>query len=145
MQDYAIGLAVYSGNKMTNAERKFHLRWLRHSINEGDIDKEMLPFLRQINAFPFIATTQSCCGHGDGKSHGDRQAHITFRCALSPEETIDSILSQLDPLPECRLNVQISFDCDQLSYTIWIHQSSDWREVMEDFIHILEKVRLKEA
>ena len=40
----------------------YAMKTLQEHINEGKVDREVLPLLKKINSFPFFATLSSCAG-----------------------------------------------------------------------------------
>jgi len=127
----------FKGNILTEEERKLRLLFLDEEIKENRVDKDMIPFLKRINRFPFIVTTQSCSGHGEDPSKG-RHAHIDFRSALSEKDTINKILR---PMSERFVDISISLmlEVNKLRYVIWLNNFK-WKEQLEYFISILEQV-----
>lgn len=132
-----IGLDQFKGNILTKEEKEYRLGELQEEIKRGNIDRELLPYLERINRFPFLMTTQSCCGH----ERGFRQigAHIDFRSSLGVENTINSILKPLDAkFPSLSFSLY-GLHCDRLRFAVWL-DNERWREQLEYFINLLERI-----
>jgi len=139
---------VFSGNVMTPAEKRLRVKQLREELSYKQIDREMIPYLVRINRFPFIATTQSCCGHGGHRElRSGRKArtwaYLDFRSGLTPAETIDWILRPLcDKFPEeNEIRMDLALECGSLRYVVWL--SNDiWRAQLEYLICLLSGIAL---
>lgn len=128
-------LEKFKGNCFTPEEKEYRLQQLKKEILDGEVDEEMISYLEKINSYPFIVTTQSCCGHGE---HSGRVAYIDFRSSLSPEEVINYLLKPLDKKFSPYIGFQLcGLDCDRLRYCIWLHNEM-WKEQLEYFIQLLE-------
>jgi hypothetical protein len=139
---------AFSGNVMTAAEKRLRVKQLREELEYNQIDGELIPYLVRINRFPFIATTQSCCGHGGHRElrSGRKSrtwAHIDFRSGLTPAETIDWILRPLyDRFPEeNEIRVDLALECGSLRYVVWL--SNDiWRTQLDYLMCLLSGIAL---
>jgi len=136
-----MGLEEFKGNILTGEEKQYRLKTYYEEKKEGYIDKAITPFLEMINEFPFIMTTQSCCGHGEDiecPEHG-RRAHIDFRCMLSVEDTIDKILRPFTEKHYHSVSCQLMMECDRLRYCLWI-DNDRWKQQLADLLDILRDV-----
>lgn len=126
------------GNRLTMQEKEYRLNKLQEEIGKGWVDEEIIPFLERINAFPFIVTTQSCCGHNEDPATG-RHAHIDFRCTLTEQDTIDKILR---PFSNNWINsdVTLMLEANRVRYVIWL-DNKEWTEQLESFIEVLETIK----
>jgi len=123
----------FKGNILTAEEKEYRLMKLYKNVEE--IDEEIFPYLVKINKFPFIVTTQSCCGH---KGLSGRQAHIDFRCALTEKDTIDLFLRPMSNKFE-KINIELMLEANRLRYCLWL-DNNKWREQLNYFIDLLVKV-----
>lgn len=129
-------LNEFHGNKLTSVEKYFRLKQLEEEIREGLVDEEIIPYLKKINSFEFICTTQSCYGH-------DKEAaHFDFRCNLDPEWVIDNFLKPLsEKFNGLHFNLY-GLHNDRLRYCIWIHWQEygyNWDDPIKYFIKLLNK------
>lgn len=137
-----ISLDQFKGNILTKKEKEYRLGELQKEIKEGNIDRELLPYLEKVNKFPSLMTTQSCCGHGG--SSKDKRAHIDFRSSLGVEYTINSILKPLDAkFPSLSFSLY-GLHCDRLRFEVWL-DNERWREQLEYFITLLKKIERRKA
>jgi hypothetical protein len=130
-------LNSFKGNVMSAEEKMWRDRaydHLKSSSSKGNLDKELIPYLDRINAFPFIATTQSCCGHGGSK---ERRAYIEFRSGMSMEDTVAKLIEPL--YHELDDEIWLALSCDTLGYVFWV-KNERWKDTLEIFIDLLERV-----
>ena len=133
-----MGLEKFTGNLLTQEEKAYRLKELYEYNVGNDLDMEFLPYLKRINAFPFMCTTQCC----DGGKEGQDDAHFDFRCAYPPEWVVDNLLK---PIVEKFEGIHVSLyglHADRLRYCIWIRNEEygyDWWEPVEYFISQLEE------
>lgn len=128
----------FTGNVLSAEEKAYRMERLERTIADDDfdieIDRRLLPYLRAINEFPFIMTTQSCWGH-----YGDdgRKAHVDFRSALSEKDTINLLLR---PLTDRFYNVTVHLymEASKLRYCLWL-ESENWRAPLDYFLQLLAK------
>lgn len=134
----------YKGNRLTKRERNYRLKKLEKEIQEGLVDQEIIPYLERINKFPFLITTQSCCGHKDKRKTGSK-AHIDFRSALSERDTINKILRPLDAKRDPPdIAVQIMIETYGVRYCLWL-RNDKWEEQIEDFLKVLEEIKYEKS
>ncbi len=132
-------LDQFRGPLLTIEEKKYRLQTLENEIELGEVDEEMIPYLKKINSYPFIVTTQSCSGHGEDRGTG-RQAHVDFRCALPIHMVMDDLLMPMDE----QFSPHIFFTlmglwCDRLRY-VMDFDNDDWTDQISYFIELLETV-----
>ena len=133
----------FYGNLLTREEKELRLNLLQKEIDEGEVDEEIIPYLKKINSYPFIVTTQSCCGHNEDPIRG-RRAHIDFRTSLSPEVVINCLLKPMDKKYSPHIGFQLlGLECDRLRYCMWL-DNQNWREQLNYFIELLESLYEKE-
>ncbi len=119
-------------------EKEKRLERLRKEIEMGRVDKELIDYLERLNSFPFIVTTQSCCGHGEDPKAG-RRAYIDFRTSLSFEEVVSKILSPLErKYPELSFQL-FGVRVGKPRFCVWL-DNKEWREQLEYFIRLLEEI-----
>ena len=138
-----VGLPISQGNVCSIKERNYRLKELEEEIKRKWVDEEMIPYLIRINKFLFLVTTQSCSGHNEDMRDG-RKAHIDFRSLLSEKDTIDKILRPFDIKrnpPDCAYELMV--EPYGIRYIIWLRNDL-WREQLEDFIKVLEEVKIEE-
>jgi len=146
MRKYRVAfLNTCKGNILTERERKYRLYRLEQETKPDSpepIDAEILPYLKRINRFPFLVTTQSCCGHGEDPRTG-RKAHIDFRSALSVENTINKIIR---PFSDKWINSEVSLmtESERLRYVLWL-DNKEWEKQLDSFIEILCNVYTTEV
>lgn len=132
---------ITHGNRFSAKEKHCRIKQLKKEISRGWVDKELIPYLEKINKFPFVVTTQSCCGHDEKDG---RRAHIDFRSALSEADTINKILRPLEfkrNPPD--IAMQIMIEPYGIRYCLWF-QNNRWRDSLEDFIKVLNDVSSSE-
>lgn len=132
-------LDQFRGPLLTSEEKKYRLQGLANEIELGEVDEKMIPYLKNINSYPFIVTTQSCTGHGEDRGTG-RQAHVDFRCALPIHMVMDELLMPMDE----RFSPSIFFTlmglwCDRLRY-VMDFDNDTWEDQISYFINLLEPV-----
>ena len=52
---------------LSRYEKEQHLQFLSDQIKTGEVDKELIPYLSEINSIEGICTTLSCAGHKKNK------------------------------------------------------------------------------
>ena len=127
---------ITQGNIMGEKERSNRLKELDEDIERGWVDKEIIPYLERINKFPFLVTTQSCCGHNEDRD--GRRAHVDFRSMLNEANTINKILR---PFAEKRnpldVGIELMIEPYGIRYIIWM-RNDRWQNQLEDFIKTLD-------
>ena len=132
-------LTRFRGPQLTHAEKRYRLQELESEIEQGLVDKEMIPYLKKINAYPFIVTTQSCTGHGEDPATG-RQAHVDFRCALPIYMVMDELLMPMDEQFSPKIGFWLmGLWCDRLRY-VMDSPNDAWEEQLSYFIELLEPI-----
>lgn len=128
-------LDKFKGNILTSEEKEYRLMSPNGLYyNVAEIDEEIFPYLVKINGFPFIVTTQSCCGH---KGENNRKAHIAFRCALTEKDTIDLLLRPMSNKFE--IYVELILEEEGLRYCLRL-DNNKWKEQLNYFIDLLLRV-----
>lgn len=128
------------GNVCSEKEREFRLRELEEEIKTGWLDKEIVPYIKRINLYPFLVTTQSCCGHGENPMTG-RRAHIDFRSLLSETDTINKISRPFDSKRNPSDSaLELVIEPYGIRYLLWLRNDA-WKEQLEDFISVLREVK----
>lgn len=136
-------LKQFTGNQLTAEEKEFRMKNYEHLKkikSPPELDEEIIPYLDRINAFPFLVTTQSCCGHGRPQS--EKHAHADFRSGLNERDTIDFLLRPLADRSDPNLSFELMTECDRLRYIIWL-SNDKWKEQLEYFIHLLQECKEK--
>jgi len=131
----------FKGNILGKREKIARTTSLKKLILKGKsdsepLDDEFVPYLKKINNFSFIATTQSCCGHGGDK---DRKAYLDFRSGLSEKDTIDFLLRPMQEKFDPDITTELSMECNRLRYCLWL-DNNKWEKQIEYFIELLSKV-----
>lgn len=132
-----IELESFKGNILTKEEREYRLIGFHREIISGDIDKELVLYLKKINFFPFIVTTQSCFGHST--RHYDRKfkrAHFDFRSMLSETDTINLLLRPMCDKFES-IWIELMLECNRLRYCLWL-DNNKWEQQFKYFIRLLD-------
>ena len=68
----------YSTKSLTPSHKKLSVKLLEQAISVGDVDRDMVPYLRKINTFPTILTLFSCTGHPDRTLYGSGYLAVQF-------------------------------------------------------------------
>ena len=129
---FKVTLENFKGNILTKKERDYRLSGFHKEIISKDIDGELVPYLEKINTFPFIVTTQSCCGHF-GNNH--RRAHFDFRSMLGEADTINLLLRPVCDKFDATW-VELMLEGDRLRYCLWL-DNDKWRQQFKYFIYLL--------
>ena len=131
-------LDQFVGNILTRKEKKYRMVRLKQTIADDNfdmrIDRELIPFLEKINSFPFIVTTQSCCGHG---KKTDQKAHFDFRSMLSEKDTIDFLLRPMAELEG--ITIELMLETNKCRYCLWL-DNERWKEQIEAFVSLLKTI-----
>lgn len=134
-----ISRIVTQGNICSIKERSFRLIDLKDEIKRRWVDKEIIPYLKRINSYLFLVTTQSCCGHNESMRDG-RRSHIDFRSLLNEADTINRIIrpfiNKRNP-PDCAFELMV--EPYGIRYILWL-RNDKWKEQLEDFISVLKEV-----
>lgn len=70
------------GSFLSPADKVRLVAEAEHDIAAGVLDATMIPFVRRLNAIPWLATTQCCQGHlaGENQYPAEILAYISLRC-----------------------------------------------------------------
>jgi len=131
-------LDQFKGNILTKEEKEYRMSRLIKTVQDDNfdmaIDLELVPYLRRINSFPFIMTTQSCTGHNGDNG---RKAHFDFRSMLSEKDTIDLLLR---PVSEFEgVSIELMLEADKCRYCLWL-DNNKWKKQIKFFVSLLETI-----
>lgn len=125
-------LSSFRGNILSSDEKLLRMKLFEQDVENGEIDKDFIPFLRKLNRY-CIMTTQCCVGHGK-----DTEAYLDFRSMMPVEFTIDHIIRPLESkFSEC--STTIYTEHNRLRYCIWLG-NDQWKEAIEFLLKILEEI-----
>lgn len=119
-------LEQFRGNLLlTKSEKEYRLLELEEAISERHIDQECIPLLERINEYPWIVTTQSCCGHD-----GLKTPHVDFRTMLQ----FSQFFELCSPIADS-FNIQLmGYEMLMPRYVFWFEANITWEDGMEILI-----------
>ena len=125
----------FKGNILSSKEKIYRMNCLKKEINLNNVDFEFIDYLKEINSFNFIATTQCCSGH---KRNSDldipkSKPFFDFRSGLSEKTTIKLLRKLADVVD---INIELKLEGERLRYLVSFNE--DWKKGIEIFIKILQ-------
>lgn len=115
----------YEKIQMTEEEREEILGILERGEYKHPLDDDMMPILDRINAYPFIATVQSCRGHED------RSAWVSFRSSKTSDWVVENLLMPLAKKIE-PLDVQLAWlPIERMRYVVYFTKFEDFETFIE--------------
>lgn len=128
---------------LTPEEKLYELFIIERLLESEEIDEDIIPFMKKINSFPFIVTTQSCSGHNNKKNKYEKKygkdGYLELRFSLIPTDIINFFLRPLDKKFAGDLLLQIIFQWKgKTCYVLRFHNKNRER-ILTYFVFLLER------
>ena len=118
---------------LTKTEKTRILTSLNDQIADGNVDREIIPYLKIINSFKNICTTQSCTGHKDKEGY-QSDGHLRLRLSRTLIRLLEKNVSRFYECPFIEFVDKRYFPAKKWQAGLRNDNDEIYEEIMIDFL-----------